>query len=452
MSQFGLRQLPLAIAIAAMASQVNAAGFAVNEHSAAGLGRSNAGEAAMADDASVIAHNPAAMTLLKRPTVSGMIAYVSPDVNVEGVSSDLNAMGIPNSYFDGNDVAPSQVVPGVYFVMPLTERVSFGFGAYTDFGFKTDYASSFGALGAADTSDIVGKYLTGSLAFKPFDKLSVGVGISLIKLNAELSSAADEQGVVSGGINSKLIKGGLPPENIVAGDRVMQLEGDTTTVGWNVGALYEFNDSSRIGLSYKGEVKSTLEGEIESDIFTGKSVDIGPYPYEYLPNWNDKGEAELNLPAILEASFYHAFSDQIAVHASYTRTFWSSFDEIRIQMDGGQDDIVTPENWDDVNRYALGATYTINDAWKLRVGYAQDETPSNDETRTLRLPDSDRSLYSIGATWQVNDDLSIDAGYQYIKGEEASIHDENQFTHGIHLAQKTTTEADIFALQANYQF
>ena len=33
----------------------------------------------------------------------------------------------------------------------------------------------------------------------------------------------------------------------------------------------------------------------------------------------------------------------------------------------------TPENWEDANFYAIGASYQIDDQWKLRLGLAYDE-------------------------------------------------------------------------------
>lgn len=59
------------------------AGFQLNEHSAAGLGRAFAGEGAIADNAAVLSRNPAAMTLFTQPSISAGITYVNPHVNVE---------------------------------------------------------------------------------------------------------------------------------------------------------------------------------------------------------------------------------------------------------------------------------------------------------------------------------------------------------------------------------
>lgn len=48
------------------ACNAHSAGFQVAEHSASGLGRAFSGEGAVADNASVLARNPAAMTLSKK--------------------------------------------------------------------------------------------------------------------------------------------------------------------------------------------------------------------------------------------------------------------------------------------------------------------------------------------------------------------------------------------------
>ncbi len=78
-----------------------AAGFQVAEHSASGLGRAFSGEGAVADNASVLARNPAAMTLFDTAQFSGAVSIVDPEVNVYDKTNDQQS----------NDVAPLQVVP-----------------------------------------------------------------------------------------------------------------------------------------------------------------------------------------------------------------------------------------------------------------------------------------------------------------------------------------------------
>jgi long-chain fatty acid transport protein len=413
-----LRQLPLALAIAAASSQVNAAGFAINEHSAAGLGRANAGEAAIANDASIISHNPAGLTRIKTNTVTGALAYVDPTVEIEGPTDTLSS----------SSSAPSAVVPAGYFAAPINDKLVLGLGMYSDFGFKTDYASDFGGLASADVSDIVAYYLTGSMGYKVSDQLSLGLGISVVHATAELSST-----IPSGGTDGLLGRISEP------GDSLMSLEGDDTTYGWNIGALYEFNEGTRIGLSYKSEVKLTFDGDIQSDV---------------IADWNAGGSADLDLPAIIELAGYHDINDQFAIHGSIQRTYWSSFDELAIKVDnnGGTPVPVVIEDFQDVMRYSVGATYTLNPEWTLRAGVAYDETPSTDEHRTLRLPDSSRVLYSVGATWNVNDKMNIDAGYQYVDGDTSSIDEGANPLSQTETTFAATSTAHILSVGGSYKF
>ncbi len=53
----------IAVAVAASSTSAFAAGFQLNAQSATGIGRAFAGDAVIADNASVMARNPAAMAL-----------------------------------------------------------------------------------------------------------------------------------------------------------------------------------------------------------------------------------------------------------------------------------------------------------------------------------------------------------------------------------------------------
>lgn len=76
------------VALAVIASSsVYSAGFQVAEHSASGLGRAFSGEGAVADNASVLARNPAAMTRFERAQFSGALSIIDPEVDVYDLSN-----------------------------------------------------------------------------------------------------------------------------------------------------------------------------------------------------------------------------------------------------------------------------------------------------------------------------------------------------------------------------
>nr|WP_254796066.1 outer membrane protein transport protein [Moritella viscosa]SHO00435.1 Putative long-chain fatty acid transport protein [Moritella viscosa] len=72
-----LKKTTLATALLLVTAQSSAAGFQVSEHSASGLGRAFAGEAAVADNASVLARNPAAMTRFNKLNYLSLVLMLS---------------------------------------------------------------------------------------------------------------------------------------------------------------------------------------------------------------------------------------------------------------------------------------------------------------------------------------------------------------------------------------
>ncbi|MGK0443877.1 MAG: long-chain fatty acid transport protein, partial [Bermanella sp.] len=68
-----------------------ASGYKLNEQSAAGMGTAHAGRAAMAEDASVVFYNPAAMTELDRAQMTAGFTYINGYGDFDG--SSVNAAG-----------------------------------------------------------------------------------------------------------------------------------------------------------------------------------------------------------------------------------------------------------------------------------------------------------------------------------------------------------------------
>jgi long-chain fatty acid transport protein len=115
-------------------------------------------------------------------------------------------------------------------------------------------------------------------------------------------------------------------------------------------------------------------------------------------------------------------------------------------------------DWHDTKFYSLGAEYDISPAFTLRGGVGKDESPTNDTTRTPRLPDNDRMLYSIGATWHVSEAFSIDAAFQRIDIADPSIDVISPFPGspspalGSRLTGKFNGHANLFGLSMQYRF
>ena len=380
------------------------ASFQVGEHSAAGIGRANAGEAAIADDASTLATNAAAMTLLDSASVSAVVTYVDPDVTITGSKNTGQTI-------DEDGVAPSEWVPSLYYVQPVGERLRVGLSATTYYGLSTDYADSSNLTEFADETEIVTLSLNPNVAYRVTDQLSLGAGISYVKADAKLTTSSTALGKIFG------------------------LEGDGDGWGYNLGMLWEFSPMTRLGVSYRSDVHIGFDGDTRSD---------------FNPVLNSKGTLSLTVPSQLELSLFHRYDDKLAVHASILKTGWHSFDVLTADIDGVGPVTIKKEYYDDAVRYSLGATYTLNETVTLRAGWAFDESPVKPEYRSLSIPDSDRVWYSLGASVAVNPKLGVDLGYAYVDGDSVTL--SNTSSLGTTFTGNSEGNGHLFSAQVNYRF
>ncbi|MFD2159669.1 OmpP1/FadL family transporter [Rubritalea tangerina] len=370
----------------ATATMALSAGFQLQERSTSGLGRAFAGEAAIAEDASAIATNAASMLLLDGTQVSAGASYVMPSVKVSGTFN-----GIPTA-----DPGPAQeaLVPYAYISHKLNEDWALGLALHARFGLSTDYADSFLATSLAKKSEITTVYISPKLAYQINQAWSIGAGFDAVNVDATLTNAIPS------------------PVPGLGGATVLDVSGDDWAYGFNLGTMYQCSERTRFGLAYYSKVDFTLEGQARTD--TG-------FPGVLPPTSTTSASAKSTLPQSIELSGFHSLNDKWDLHASFTWTDWSVFDELLINTING-DLPPTPEKWKDVYRVAAGATYHHNDRWTFRAGLAFDESPvPSAELRTLRIPDSDRFWLSAGTTYNINQCYSVDLGYTHIFAKTVQI-------------------------------
>ncbi|WP_105902730.1 outer membrane protein transport protein [Vibrio gangliei] len=405
----------LAISIA-LASQVHAAGFQVVEHSASGLGRAFSGDGAVGDNASEMSANAASMVLFDRAQFSGAVSYIEPEIDVES-----------NTFGDSaDDIAPSQVVPAIYYVSPINDQWAWGIGMYTDYGVSTDYPSNFSAGDASGHTALTTFKLNPNIAYRINDQFSVGAGLNVTYAKAKLERNLGIAGDMAG----------LPRST-----SLIKMEGDTFGWGWNVGALYELNKNNRFSLSYKSAVKLKFK---DGDFTDGTGQITGQ------PGSTNDADLNIDLPDIVELSGFHQLNNQWAIHYSWQWTNYSKFSELTATGDAcvatGGTCFTKQESYSDNQRWSIGTTYAVNDQWLVRAGFAYDEQAGK---ATLSIPDTDRYWYTAGFTYLWTQDLSIDAGFAYIDGKsgtftESGLAGPQEF--------KSSGPAYIGSLQLNYAF
>lgn len=161
-SSFRIDRLTAALALAACANLAQAAGFALIEQNASGLGNAYAGQAAAATNASTIFFNPAGMTCLPDRQVVMAGHLIKPKTEFSGGMS-VNVPGV-NDGGNGGDARGLALIPDAYFAFGLTPDVHLGTGLNTPFGLMTEYDSTWSGSTQAVESELKTINLNPSIA------------------------------------------------------------------------------------------------------------------------------------------------------------------------------------------------------------------------------------------------------------------------------------------------
>lgn len=425
-----ITKVAFAVSATLFAVNSNAAGFQIVEHSASGLSRAFAGEAAIADNASTLARNPASLSMLEEKNFTGGISYIDPDVTVDFWKQGAR---YKSEVTHESEAAPTALVPNIFFSMPINEKFTWGIGAYADFGLASDYSdetnAKFGDI-AGDTAVSVVN-INNSFAYEATEQLTLGVSASILMAHAELNRYSS-------------LASNFSPDG---SDAIASMEGDGFGFGYKVGALYELNENHRWGIAYTGSTDIDMEGK-----FSGLQLNTDNGMFDYLVDVD--GELTLSLPSLMEISGYHQVTQEFAVHYSWVRIGWNAFEEILATSPNGecstagQNDnecMRKAEEWKDSNRYSIGATYNISPSLIVRAGWAKDETPT-DEHVTASIPDSDRNWYTTGISYIASQHM-VDFGFAYIEGDNTGSHLED----GSYF-EVTKSTAMIYSIQYSYTF
>lgn len=441
-----------AIALAVLgtlaAGQAAGSGFQLREQSVKNLGKANAGSS-VGKDASNVSLNPAAMTNLDQNTFQADIVVIDLTADFTGGGRVLGSPSLPLGGGNGGDPGDPTVVPNIAAVFPLQgalEGMTVGASIGAPLGLKTEYEPGWVGRYRALTSDVKTIDLTLSFAFKATDGVSFGAGLVYERAEVTLSKAIDFGTAICAASNPANCFNPAYPFKPQQLDGVFEVGGDSASVGYVVGAQIAPNDKLAIGISHRSEIKHDVEGSLD---FRNVPALLGADP-----RFQDgDGGARLVTPATTTLSIGYAVTDNLRVLADYQSTGWSSMQDVTIKRTNGT--VVGSEDfsWEDSDFFSVGVEYGFSEAFTLRAGVGQDESPTNDATRSPRLPDNDRMLYSVGMSWAMSDHLTIDAAYQRINIDDPEI------DLGVHAPSDLSTlqgtysgSANLFGVSMQYRF
>ncbi len=443
-----------AAVLAAISEEGRASGFALREQSVTAQGSAFAGATAAAEDASVMFFNPAALTALaKSQTIAGA-TWIAPQWKFKAKDASTLA-GVPITGGNGgNDVGDDVLLPAVYGMiaiddpLPVGRNLRFGLGVNAPFGLETDYSPGWIGRYHALQSKLKTININPAVALEVVDGVSIGAGLQVNYIDAELSNAID-----FGSIGA-----GIPALAAIAQPTLQdgkgRVEGSDWGVGYTLGLLYQPWDGTRLGVGYRSHIRHELKGDARfrfDDAGVGQAISTASGAFT-----KTNASTKVDLPETVSIGAYQALGARWAVMGEAAWTRWSRFDALKIRFDNtAQPDSITEEDWNDTWFFALGASYRARDDLVLRFGAAYDQSPIPNAKRTPRVPDTDRYWLSIGATYQPLETISFSAGYTHIFLDDASIHlqaDSPGNAARGNLAADVDAGIDLFGVQVQWRF
>jgi long-chain fatty acid transport protein len=338
-----------------------ASGFRIPEISIAGIGTSNA-LVADTKTSGALPYNPAAMSFHEEGGLVFGLAQIRPKAHVDPSAG--------NATDSQGEVAV--YVPNIFVMNHLNEEWSWGIGVNVPFGLETKWpAGTFGTFPSPalepEHSKLEMINVQGNLAFKVSSQTSIAVGV-----------------------NQYIVK------TLIFNTQLIEIEGDGNNHGWNIG-LQHLAGPWSFGLAYRPGITVDLKGHVD----TGST--------------KSSARAELAFPSLLQTGARYQANPLWAFEMDVERTGWSSFEVVEIEHSspGISNPIRSTNKWNNSYTYRLGAAYELSQQTQLRLGYALDKTPQDDDFFSARIPDNDRQTLSMGIAHAVNGWL-IEGGYMYV--------------------------------------
>ena len=440
--------LALGIAGALAAGNAHGAAFQLKENSAKGQGRAFAGSASAPDDVAIVANNPAGMRLLDGRQFQFDLSTISFSAKYQGDGGRYAGptgagMGLPISGGNGGDAGKIAPLPAAYFHLPFGENDNMHLGASltVPFGFETKYDRDWVGryIGTKTKLEAIDAALAFSYDVNPY--VSFGASVFAERLDIDLAGAMDLGAALYGKVP------GFTPGSADAYNRI---KGNNTAVGYTLGGLFSIDENTNIGLTYRSQMNHKIDdGSVRftADTTSGQQA-LAVFQSQGL-FVNSKGKATVKLPASATISFTHRFEGPWSVMADVTRTGWSKFDKVNVNLDSGQ---VLPLSFGyrDTTFASIGADYRLNDTLTLRGGVAYDQTPTTVEHRDVRVPDNSRKWLSLGLSWKPSERIEYNVGYTHLFASKPEIDALSSYSSTLVGEYKVT--GDVLAASINYKF
>ena len=356
-----------------LSTTVQAGGLYLYETSTTDIGLASAGMAARAQDASVMAANPAGLSNVTGQSFSGNLISLYGDTTLDTLDGDA-----------GNIIG---YVPlgSAFYSQQVNDSWTLGIGIYGNYGLGLEYDNLFGRVDIP-TATTQALTMQPSASYRINDQWSIGgaLGIhyGILDIDVHIDGISFDDGI----------------------------EDTDTQVNGRIGVLYEVNSGTRFGLSYASETEFNFsDKDFSTSAVAPQQLVFSTYHElnEKLSvmgnlNWQDWSDYQTVMDVETQDTYQIALGTQYKLNNKVIWNAGFAFDS-SMYKEQSNGDLTAPVG--NAYRFGTGIDYKINEANTVSVAFEATLVDSSEvqgpQGNAIASFD-DPALYflSLGYTWK----------------------------------------------------
>jgi len=325
----------------------------------------------------------------------GALSFMKEKVSLSAGVSTILSTAVFRS--DGSDYKATSNNPTgtpfyFYAAGKVLDDLTIGVGVYTPFGSSTSWDADWNGRKLIQDISLQAIFIQPTVSYKIGDFVGLGAGLSIIMGSVDLTKELPTP--VDGQVN---------------------LNGNTTAFGFNIGVLVKPIDKLSIGVDYRSKVNMKIENG------DTKFTEIPSSMSQTFPATGNF-DAELPLPANLDIGLSYQFSEKFLLALEVNMIFWSVYDSEISDFNENNETLVdsrNPREYSNSFIPRIGAEYKFSDVFTGRLGVYYDQTPTNADYFSPETVSLDQVAFTLGLSIMPTEGLSIDLSYLQLEGLES---------------------------------
>jgi long-chain fatty acid transport protein len=407
--------------------------FRVELPDAGALGKGSAfvGEA---NTPAAVYYNPAGINQIKDIQISSGFAIVAPRETYRDTAGQTTQMR--NNEF---------LVPHMYVIAPINERIALGFGSGSFWGLGTEWATDSFSRYVATKTELINTDTMFTASYQITEQLSFAASAD------NDYSKADE--------NKNL-------NNFISSDGHISLKAKDDAWGYRLATLFKINNQNQIGLMYRSAIHHRYIGKVYIDGINGAVY--GPGGIAGLPgaafgssSYETRATEKVVLPQSIVMGYSFKPIPKWTFNFDLEWMNWSRYKQDLInypdENDAGRSAFLntgnpTPRNWHSAFSEAIGAEYGVSERLRLRAGYYHHAHVIPQGTFQSSLPDSNSHGISAGCGFDLTHHLTLDLAYSGLIYEQRKVNNDVGASLGANISGQYRQYTHLGLVTITYKF